>query len=899
MEKFYSTVFMCIFFISQNFFSQSCTPSFIPDMPLQTVPPAMVTEINTIYETAKYNILASAPPTTASLNASISAYNNLNISVINGAISGKPITSFDDVSFINTFADYLKFNPTDSLMIERIQNTIWWVSNNLCNGTLAPDYGGYSFRNFGRKAAFCLEYSDLQTKNRFLYIIERNSSNWNFFWKADYNYDTQLTDGTVSSDFVYNFIELLIPLVKCFDSASEQYRYMVSLKRYITRFASVYTNGTQDGLKPDGSGFHHWNNYEAYMYAYNSIISCLKIFDKTSFQIDSSAYKVFRNAIMHKLLTSNDSNIIPLCLTGRSGNWDDSILSKGSLKDLALIGGNILGLGTADPLLAGIYNRKYGVEPSFNYNNVSNFNNGFYQNNFANMGAFRTKNTIIINKGFNNQLWGSEIFVNSNRFGRYQSYGAMAIVYPGNRNANGFDNKKWDWNFNPGATTKILPWGKLIAGWDRIDEYSDKRFAGSLQFNLKKEGFLDNVWGTYGMFAMDFREKKKLGFGTVTAQDTHDDTFTFKKTSFFFDDMIICLGSDINNSDLNYPTVTTLYQNCTNASNVIVNNQTFDLTDVITDYSENQDNWLVDNFGTGYYIIKGSGKLSVQRSTRATPSHDQINPAVLNAPSQAAIGYIDHGFSPDNSTYEYVVFPNTNIQNMQSVSYSFQNISTKPYDVISKDKLSHIIKHKATGIFAFALFEVNTSLPGNTNIVGNDFPCMIMYQPNADNTEMKLSLANPDLGLSGVRSYEKFSKKNIRITLNGIWSLLENSSDVNLISVNGNTTTFEFLTYQGLPIEVTFVKNNNLESKISKKSDTISGTMNTPEKSITITPNPAQLEVSVMSPFIGSWNIIDITGKTVLSGRTLSKKFKIDISSLLKGTYFISMERHIVKFIKN
>ncbi len=62
---------------------------------------------------------------------------------------------------------------------------------------------------------------------------------------------------------------------------------------------SVYTVGTENSLKPDSSGYHHHNNYELYMYAYKNLIDILMLLENTDFQVDKSAYLVFRDAIMH------------------------------------------------------------------------------------------------------------------------------------------------------------------------------------------------------------------------------------------------------------------------------------------------------------------------------------------------------------------------------------------------------------------------------------------------------------------------------------------------------------------------------------------------------------------------------------------------------------------------
>jgi chondroitin-sulfate-ABC endolyase/exolyase len=47
-------------------------------------------------------------------------------------------------------------------------------------------------------------------------------------------------------------------------------------------------------------------------------------------------------------------------MTGRTGNWDMITMRKPYLKIMANIGGIVLGLDGADPLLGSIYNRKYG-----------------------------------------------------------------------------------------------------------------------------------------------------------------------------------------------------------------------------------------------------------------------------------------------------------------------------------------------------------------------------------------------------------------------------------------------------------------------------------------------------------------------------------------------------------
>lgn len=112
-------VVMVLIIIANSISAQNCTPSFIPDLPLTPSSANIITEINNVYSVAKNRGLSNNPPSTSQLNNAINTYDNLNITINNDTITGNSITNYNQVSFIKTFADYLKFNPTDTQMIER------------------------------------------------------------------------------------------------------------------------------------------------------------------------------------------------------------------------------------------------------------------------------------------------------------------------------------------------------------------------------------------------------------------------------------------------------------------------------------------------------------------------------------------------------------------------------------------------------------------------------------------------------------------------------------------------------------------------------------------------------------------------------------------------------------
>lgn len=191
-------------------------------------------------------------------------------------------------------------------------------------GALGSDSAGYTFRNFARKAVFLADYIPNEMKQNFLYIFGNNSNNFNVFWNPNYNATTQLKEGIINTDFIYNNLDTMVALVRWFPTPDEQYRYMLTLQRYISRFVATYTNGTSDGAKQDGCGYHHWNNYEKYMYTFKTVVAAMGKLGTSSFQIKPEAYIKLRDSIMHKMWVSSDQDLVPMSLTGRTGDWDNN-----------------------------------------------------------------------------------------------------------------------------------------------------------------------------------------------------------------------------------------------------------------------------------------------------------------------------------------------------------------------------------------------------------------------------------------------------------------------------------------------------------------------------------------------------------------------------------------------
>jgi chondroitin-sulfate-ABC endolyase/exolyase len=219
---------------------------------------------------------------------------------------------------------------------------------------------------------------------------------------------------------------------------------------------------------------------------------------------------------------------------------------------------------------------------------------------------------------------------------------------------------------------------------------------------------------------------------------------------------------------------------------------------------------------------------------------------------------------------------------MQALANSFQNPATKPYSLISKTGNAHIIRHAATGIYGLALFTPNSTVPGGTNISANDRPCLVMYRPDATNTQMKLSLSNPDLGLLGPRSSDIYNYQTVRITFNGNWQPVSPHPSIILVSSGPTSSVYDFVTYQGLPIEADFEIFN-----ITDVAD------NTKTGSIALFPNPFTEETTILFPDEQQNTDITITnllGETLRSQFFSGRKLTIRRGELPCGSYILHID---------
>jgi len=782
-----------------------CPISLTPDLPLVPSNPTVEAEIESIFQRFSDSYLGTVEPTTAALDAAVASYNALNITVDGYTITaGTAVTNYNQVAFLKTLAQYLKFHPEDTNNIyTKALNTVWLVSDRVCKGTLAIDYNQYDYRNFASPAILIPRIKDNPHVKGLFENVLYQQNNFDYIWEP------QRSD-FMNVDLVGNTGVVTMAYVKWIDSADERYRYMTAFKRQMEKFMS-FTPGTNDGLKPDGSGFHHWASYPSYMYDLNSEANIVYLLRQTSFEVNTESYLRLRDAIMAQLMLTNDKTTRILTLVGRKPEEIATTISRFQFREMAVAGGSILVTGASDPVMATYYNRVWGGYAPFGNSTKASFNEGYFQLNHSMAGVYRKDNWVVTCKGFNKSMFGTETYPDANRFGRYQSYGAINIVYDGDAaTGNGYDVTTWNWNYNPGTTVIRLPWDKLHAEKSNVDELQQKSFAGSLSFINKNGDYLKAIQGTYGMFAMDFQERTGLGFGTTIGPESHNATFTFKKSVFTFDNMLICLGSGIGNNDATNTTLTTLYQRKAFAGKDQVNIDSNLLSTGSYDnsYDDTANHWIVDNYGTGFYVFAGSGTIKLTKADQQTPQHNQLWSAqnIANNPiGNYAIGYIDHGTAPSNKGYEYICMPKTTGTDMTTLGSQI-DAGNKPYTVHRKDDVAHIVEYKpaatANSIFGYAFFSALSGVNNTGQLTGADYPCMVMSQYDSAQKSLKLALTNPDLGFV-YRQYNPSVNRQVNITVKGTnWQISQPNANASITGTANGETTIKFTIVDGLAVEI-------------------------------------------------------------------------------------------------
>ena len=390
---------------------------------------------------------------------------------------------------------------------------------------------------------------------------------------------------------------------------------------------------------------------------------------------------------------------------------------------------------------------------------------------------------MVSMKGWSKYVWDYESSGRNNPLGRYLSYGSMLIYASGDpvgREASGIVRDGWDWSMWPGTTAIRLSHEQLKhEGRDR--NFSDETFVGGV-----------NIEGQDGVFAMKLHDTR---FNT---------SFRAVKTVFCFDDVLVCLGSGIENDDSGHATVTPLFQAAisearptgVNGENVWGIPYTFSGT-------AGKTTWLMDSLGNGYVVPDG-GDLRVQREVQVSKNYGRDS----GGTGTFELAYLDHGSTPQDASYHYAVL----IQRSPDRVRAFA--SAPEYDVWQQDGEAHIVHHRGMKATGYALFDKDAR-PTDGPVESVSLPSLVMIREVGDG--LLLAVADPDFGWrweiqtphrqDGTLVVNQASMpRKVEVTVRGTWRLDGMHDLAEIVEESEDQTVVAFTCQDGKSVEVKLVR---------------------------------------------------------------------------------------------
>ena len=561
-----------------------------------------------------------------------------------------------------------------------------------------------------------------------------------FIWYLQINkiFEIEPIISEITSDLIRNEYLYVLGYIILIEQKNRLY-----LENYSNHLSKIITSDNRKSwIKSDGTSFHHKSQNIPYTYSYNELSWILKFINLAGGKLTLEATNKIIKGVA-AVYTSIKKNNYPNNLSGRHPFNTTNEICDLTLHNLLELPLSLKNRNLLKLFLKGDESDKVG----------------FKVFNFGNSSIFRTKEFLVSVKGFSKNHWGSEIYKNENRFGLYQGFGTLELINNKGFKKSGFSEKGWDWNMPPGSTTIVLPWSLLEPNEQRKDTYSITDFAGGLELGKNESNYFSNK----GLFAFNYSGKIET--------DNDSIGFKFKKSYFFLDNYIICLGSDIQSTNSDYKVITTVLQkNHSNSKEISINSNRLRPLYGNSLKTIKQSPVLIEDEFESYHIY-GPNNVTVEVKEQNSPNNENTN---FKTGTFRKV-YIEHSKSKKVNDYEYTVF-------LDKETLKWANFK-KPYEVIQKDSQAHIIKEIKTSRLYYAIF--GPYLSSFKNDIINTSSTQLLVSIKQNKNIIDISVCNPSM------SYDDEGNLNVtstKIELKGIYKILESNKYISSVSKDKNST---------------------------------------------------------------------------------------------------------------
>ena len=686
-------------------------------------------------------------------------------------------------------------NPQDKDALKQMFITMYdhitdqGIAYGSCLGNIT--HYGYSFRPFFT-AYFLM-------KEVFREIGKQEEAEKAMLWYSTVNdvYNKPKTAG-IDIDFFNTLSTGRIASILFMEDTPEKVQYLKSYSRWLNN-GCLPAEGLNDAFKADGSAYHHCNNYPAYATGgLTGATNMIYLLSHTGFAVSELAHQTVKEVLLTMRFYCNKRSF-PLSMSGRHPNGKGELIPEHYI--LMALAGSPDRKQDIDTDMANAYLRLTEAPYKCNKREES-FRNLFSAKGFspeqdpegnkamgyACVSIQRRNNWSAVARGHSRYLWAAEHYRGANLFGRYLAHGSLQIMTAPqgeevSSTSGGWQEEGFDWGRIPGTTAIHLPVDQLEANILNVDVfsgyeemlYSDEAFAGGISQEHRN-----------GAFGMKLHE-----------HDKYNGSHRARKSFHFFDGVIVCLGSDIENTNNEYPTETTIFQ-------LAVKDDAGH--NYWKDYQGNGKYWI-DHIGTGYYVPvaakfeKNFPQYSRKQNTGEKTEGDWVSLTV------------DHGKAPKGGSYEYAILP-------QTTQTEISSFAKKPsYKVLQKDRNAHIVRDLKSNTTSYILFETPDVLPKGL-IQKVDTSCLIMLREHKQ--EAVLTVCQPDLALYRGPSDDIYDEQGkriersiysrpwignpsqsipVRIELKGKWEIDE-TPECKIVSSDTKKTVLEFTCTDAASLEV-------------------------------------------------------------------------------------------------
>lgn len=505
--------------------------------------------------------------------------------------------------------------------------------------------------------------------------------------------------------------------------------------------------GLSGPLKADGSAFHHAGHYPAYAIGgFSSLCPLLYCLSGTPFAVGEAAHALLRKAVLAMRMYSNVLDW-PISMSARHplGRGVHSHISNLDPYRYLALAGSPDGREKIDREMAGAYLRLAAaagedVPAIFKEEGLSAeaAPEGHMTMNYAAAALQRRDEWLCTVRGHSRYLWASEIYQQANLYGRYITYGHLEVLNRGtpiNQGDSGYKAEGFDFNCFGGTTVVKLPPEQLLADVKNVD-----RFSGFEEMLLSDESFcggLTQADGRNGFFAMILHGHPK-----------YHDSLRARKSWFFMDDYVLCLGSGIESKDPEHEVITTLFQKARGAGDtpVLLNGRPPAADEGAAFCAESGTEWRIADNKNCVYIVEGPQTIcfsaGLQHSYYPTDKHPTEGEFVK--------AYLNHGKAPRNAGYTYAL-------RIDGGNKAPEN-TAELWDVLRRDRDAHIVLNKKEDRTYCCFFS-----EGGTYGLLKDCSAPALLSLKEEDGTLELDLCDPDLRLYEGKDPEQYDAAGRRI----------------------------------------------------------------------------------------------------------------------------------------